>query len=135
MVIENAERFGLSQLHQLRGRVGRGSSKSYCILISDIETEQAKKRFSVICESTDGFKIAEADLRQRGAGDFFGKRQHGLPEMKIADLISDSAIIKEASSAAQDVLSADPLLEMSENKYLAILVERLFSVNGEGGLN
>ena len=131
MVIENAERFGLSQLHQLRGRVGRGKHKSYCILISDIKSEEAKTRFDVLCNSTDGFKIAEADLKQRGAGDFFGKRQHGLPELKIADLIKDTAIIKESGDTAKEILSFDPLLESEDNKYLNILVSRLFSQNGE----
>ncbi len=131
MAIENAERFGLSQLHQLRGRVGRGKYKSYCILISDIKSDEAKMRFDVLCNSTDGFKIAEADLKQRGAGDFFGKRQHGLPELKIADLIKDTAIIKESGKAAKDILSDDPLLESEENKYLNILVGRLFNQNGE----
>ena len=131
MAIENAERFGLSQLHQLRGRVGRGKYKSYCILISDIKSDEAKTRFDVLCNSTDGFKIAEADLKQRGAGDFFGKRQHGLPELKIADLIKDTAIIKESGDAAKEILSFDPLLESEDNKYLNILVSRLFSQNGE----
>ncbi len=131
MSIENAERFGLSQLHQLRGRVGRGKHKSYCILISDIKSEEAKERFDVLCNSTDGFKIAEADLKQRGAGDFFGKRQHGLPELRIADLIKDIDIIKESGKAAKDILSDDPLLEDQDNKYLNILVERLFGENGQ----
>ena len=88
-------------------------------------------RFDVLCNSTDGFKIAEADLKQRGAGDFFGKRQHGLPELKIADLIKDTAIIKEAGIAAKEILSIDPNLENEDNKYLNILVGRLFSQNGE----
>ena len=131
MTIENAERFGLSQLHQLRGRVGRGKHKSYCILISDIKSDEAKVRFDVLCNSTDGFKIAEADLKQRGTGDFFGKRQHGLPELKIADLIKDTAIIKESGVAAKEILSSDPNLENEDNKYLNILVGRLFSQNGE----
>lgn len=131
MAVENAERFGLSQLHQLRGRVGRGKYKSYCILISDIKSEEAKVRFDVLCNSTNGFKIAEADLKQRGAGDFFGKRQHGLPELKIADLFRDTAIIKESGKAAKEILELDPALENEDNKYLNILVERLFSKNGD----
>ena len=89
LIIENAERFGLSQLHQLRGRVGRGQHKSTCILISDAQSENAAERFRVLCETTDGFKIAEADLAARGPGDFLGRRQHGLPELKIASLQTD----------------------------------------------
>ena len=90
MIIENAERFGLSQLHQLRGRVGRGTAKSYCVLISDTDSDESKQRLDILCRTNDGFRIAEEDLRLRGPGDFFGSRQHGLPEMHVADLGADT---------------------------------------------
>ncbi|MBQ9330081.1 MAG: ATP-dependent DNA helicase RecG [Oscillibacter sp.] len=108
MVIENAERFGLSQLHQLRGRVGRGGHQSYCILISDNQSEETRARLRVMTRTTDGFRIAEEDLRLRGPGDFFGQRQHGLPGLKIADLGIDTALLREAQEAAEDLLSRDP---------------------------
>ena len=102
MVVENAERFGLSQLHQLRGRVGRGSDKSYCILFSDSEGKIAKERLKAMQETNDGFKISELDLSLRGPGDFFGTRQHGLPELKIGDIVRDAEILKKASEAADE---------------------------------
>ena len=104
IVIENAERFGLSQLHQLRGRVGRGNIKSTCILISDAKNEEAQARLGTMCRTTDGFVIADEDLKLRGPGDFFGSRQHGLPELKIAGLMSDTKIMKEAQKTAKDIL-------------------------------
>ena len=110
MVIENAERFGLSQLHQLRGRVGRGKHQSYCILISDNQNEETKQRLKVMAKTTDGFKIAEEDLRLRGPGDFFGQRQHGLPGLKLADIGCDTQLLKEAQQAAEDLLARDPEL-------------------------
>ena len=110
MVIENAERFGLSQLHQLRGRVGRGKHQSYCILISDNQNEETKQRLKVMTKTGDGFKIAEEDLRLRGPGDFFGERQHGLPGLKIADIGCDTQLLKEAQQAAEDLLERDPEL-------------------------
>lgn len=116
MVIENAERFGLSQLHQLRGRIGRGKYKSTCILISD--SKSAAERLAVIKESNDGFKIADEDLRLRGPGDFLGKRQHGLPELKVADLYADGDILRLASMAAADLLEKDEKLKHPENKNL-----------------
>ncbi len=115
MLIENAERFGLAQLHQLRGRVGRGSEKSYCILVSDTKTKVAKARMKTMTESDDGFVISEKDLKLRGPGEFFGIRQHGLPELKIADLSRDMAILKEAQAAAADLLRKDRLLEAEEH--------------------
>jgi ATP-dependent DNA helicase RecG len=127
MVIENAERFGLSQLHQLRGRVGRGASQSYCMLISDAHTKEAAARLHTMCETSDGFKIAEKDLELRGIGDFFGSRQHGLPEFKIADVFSDMDTIKEARLAANEIISDDPLLEKSENVGLKSLTNKMFS--------
>ena len=118
MLIENAERFGLAQLHQLRGRVGRGSEKSYCILVSDTKTKVAKERMKTMTESEDGFIISEKDLKLRGPGEFFGIRQHGLPELKIADLYKDMAILKEAQSAAAELLQKDRFLEAEEHQFL-----------------
>ena len=129
MIIENAERFGLSQLHQLRGRVGRGQHKSWCILISDVKNEDSKARLRALCETNDGFRISEEDLRLRGPGDFFGSRQHGLPEMHIADLCSDMNILQTAQDAAKALLSDDPMLENPENTALAAQVRRLFAAN------
>ena len=111
MVVENAERFGLSQLHQLRGRVGRGKHQSYCILISDNRNEETQQRLKVMTKTSDGFKIAEEDLRLRGPGDFFGQRQHGLPGLKIADIGCDTQLLKEAQEAAEHLLLQDPELK------------------------
>lgn len=108
IVVENAERFGLSQLHQLRGRVGRGKHQSYCILISDNRNEETRQRLQVMTKTADGFKIAEEDLRLRGPGDFFGARQHGLPGLKIADLGCDTQLLQEARQAAEELLTRDP---------------------------
>lgn len=119
MVIENAERFGLSQLHQLRGRIGRGNIKSDCILIAEVEDEtKIPKRLKVISSTLDGFKIADEDLKLRGPGDFLGKRQHGLPEMKIADITTDLSLIRNASDAAADFLISDPTI--SDEKHIDI---------------
>ncbi|MEG1592946.1 MAG: ATP-dependent DNA helicase RecG [Oscillibacter sp.] len=127
MVIENAERFGLSQLHQLRGRVGRGSHKSYCILFSDNQNEETRARLKVMTQTGDGFKIAEEDLRLRGPGDFFGQRQHGLPGLKIADLGCDTRLLQEAQAAAEALLAADPALSACPG--VLSRVEELFSQN------
>ncbi len=108
MVVENAERFGLSQLHQLRGRVGRGAHQSYCILISDNRSEETRARLKVMTQTTDGFRIAEEDLRLRGPGDFFGARQHGLPGLRVADLGCDTKLLREAQEAADALLEQDP---------------------------
>lgn len=118
MLIENAERFGLAQLHQLRGRVGRGSEKSYCILVSDTKTKVAKERMKTMTESENGFVISEKDLKLRGPGEFFGIRQHGLPELKIADLYKDMAILKEAQNAAAALLQRDRELKEEEHQLL-----------------
>ncbi|MBR4015284.1 MAG: ATP-dependent DNA helicase RecG [Anaerotignum sp.] len=118
MLIENAERFGLAQLHQLRGRVGRGSEKSYCILVSDSKTKVAKARLKTMTESGDGFVISEKDLKLRGPGEFFGIRQHGLPELKIADLTRDMAILKEAQTAAEALMKKDKWLTAKEHELL-----------------
>lgn len=130
MVVENAERFGLSQLHQLRGRVGRGSEQSYCILISDADGGPTLERLKTMTQTNDGFKIAEKDLALRGPGDFFGKRQHGLPELHIADLMDDVAILGQARQAAAQILGADRRLSNPENAGLRSLVNRLFSSSG-----
>ena len=127
MVIENAERFGLSQLHQLRGRVGRGKEKSYCILVSNSNSDVSRKRLKVMTNSSDGFEISGKDLELRGPGDFFGTRQHGLPEMKIANLYKDVDILKLVQKAALKLYSDDPNLEKTENKKLKIEIERLFT--------
>ena len=111
MLIENAERFGLSQLHQLRGRVGRGSEQSYCILVSDSKGEASKERLEVMKNTSDGFKIADYDLKTRGPGDFFGKRQHGLPNLVIADMLEDMETLMESQQCAKEMLSADPKLD------------------------
>ena len=111
MVVENAERFGLSQLHQLRGRVGRGAWQSYCVLVSDNKNEETRQRLRVMVKTADGFRIAEEDLRLRGPGDFFGQRQHGLPGLRVADIGCDAQLLKEAQGAADALLERDPDLK------------------------
>ncbi|MBO4493667.1 MAG: ATP-dependent DNA helicase RecG [Ruminococcus sp.] len=127
MVIENAERFGLSQLHQLRGRVGRGSFESSCILITDNTTDECVKRMKIMSSTTDGFKISEEDLKMRGPGDFFGNAQHGLPPLKIADIACNMELMNRAQSCARELLEEDPLLEKPQNRALKMDVMRLFS--------
>lgn len=134
IIIENAERFGLSQLHQLRGRVGRGTHKSYCVLISDSKNMDTKHRLEALCKTNDGFKISEEDLKLRGPGDFFGSRQHGLPEMHIADLCTDMDILYRAQEAAGELLCADPELSMPENRALSDYIDALF-IEVSGSLN
>ena len=129
MVIENAERFGLSQLHQLRGRVGRGSDQSFCVLVSDAKGEEATRRFDVMCKTTDGFKIADEDLKLRGPGDFLGNRQHGLPLFKIADLTTDMDSLKLAGQGTELVLKSDFSLEKEEHKELRREVGNMFRSN------
>ncbi len=116
ILIENADRFGMSQLHQLRGRVGRGSEPSSCILLSDAKSDIAKERLSVLCRSSDGFEIAAQDLKQRGAGDFFGSRQHGIPQFKLADISRDNDILEQAQTKAKEFLAKDPLIEDPEHR-------------------
>lgn len=135
MVIENAERFGLAQLHQLRGRVGRGRHASTCILISDAQNEEARRRLRVMCETNDGFRIADEDLKLRGPGDFFGSRQHGLPNLKMADLQADMAWLREAGEAARQITAEDPALSAPAHVRLKREVELLFGQVGEQGLN
>lgn len=126
MVIENAERFGLAALHQLRGRVGRGKYQSYCILKFESKSENVRKRMKVMCETNDGFVISEKDLELRGAGDFFGTMQHGLPEFKIANLFEDIETLKMVQSVAVKILLDDPKLEKNENKLLKELIKEKF---------
>ena len=126
MVIENAERFGLSQLHQLRGRVGRGSVQSYCILVSDSKSETAQNRLAIMKEYSDGFKIADEDLKQRGPGDFFGNRQHGLPDLKIADMLEDTETLTLCRKAADEILAEDYNLDLPKNKNLAQAISDMF---------
>ena len=123
MMVENADRFGLAQLHQLRGRVGRGKYQSYCIFVSGSDTAKAKDRLGILNQTNDGFKIAEEDLKQRGPGDFFGVRQSGDLRFKIGDIFSDSKVLKEAADAAGAVLAKDELLSSEENVYLKTKVE------------
>ena len=126
MVVENAERFGLSQLHQLRGRVGRGSHRSWCVLVSDATSPEARARLQVMASTSDGFAVAEEDLKLRGPGDFFGSRQHGLPAMHIADLRGDMQVLTQAREAADALMAEDPALERPENAPLRAHILRLF---------
>lgn len=127
MVVENAERFGLAQLHQLRGRVGRGEYQSYCILKYEGNSETIKQRMKVMCDTNDGFIISEKDLELRGSGDFFGTEQHGLPEFKIANLFEDIAVLKKVQRLALKIMEYDPLLEKEKNAKLNDLVKEKFS--------
>ena len=129
MIVENAERFGLSQLHQLRGRVGRGVHKSWCVLMAHDPTEEAKQRLRVLVKTSDGFAVAEEDLKLRGPGDFFGSRQHGLPEMHIAELTGSMDTLKEAQEAAKSVIERDPELTDPELTPLREHIARLFELN------
>lgn len=135
MVIENAERFGLSQLHQLRGRIGRGQYKSTCILITDAKNDTAQRRMKVMETTTDGFKIADEDLKLRGPGEFFGSRQHGLPEMKIADMLEDRSTLEETQRAAKEIVARDPELSSPESTALKNEIQRLFDAVGSAGMN
>ena len=135
MVIENAERFGLSQLHQLRGRIGRGQYKSTCILITDAKNDTAQRRMKVMETTTDGFKIADEDLKLRGPGEFFGSRQHGLPEMKIADMLEDRSTLEETQRAAKEIMARDPELSSPESTALKDEIQRLFDAVGSAGMN
>ena len=127
IIIENAERFGLSQLHQLRGRVGRGKHQSYCVLITNTRSVEAMQRLRTLASTADGFKISEEDLKLRGPGDFFGSRQHGLPQMKLADLAGDMRLLSEAQESARRLLMADPTLSQPENRPVLERVRTLFA--------
>lgn len=130
MVIENAERYGLSALHQLRGRVGRGAAESWCFLVSDNASESVQKRLRFLCSTSDGFAVAQYDLETRGPGDFFGSRQHGLPTLQVADLMNDTRTLHAAQNEAAALLAADPLLERPEHALLARQVEQMFDQAG-----
>ena len=130
MVIENAERYGLSALHQLRGRVGRGAAESWCFLVSDNASESVQKRLKFLCSTSDGFAVAQYDLETRGPGDFFGSRQHGLPTLQIADVMNDTRTLHAAQSEAVALLAEDPLLERPEHALLARQVEQMFDKAG-----
>lgn len=129
MIIENAECFGLSQLHQLRGRVGRGAAESFCVLLTDARNEISLQRLEVLRRSSDGFFIAEEDLRLRGPGDFFGRRQHGLPALKLADLAGDMRVLQKAQEACAAILEVDPQLKAPEHRPLRAAIRRLFAEN------
>ena len=129
MIIEDAQRFGLSQLHQLRGRVGRGENQAYCIMFYNTDNEITKKRMDIMCKSNDGFYISEEDLKIRGPGDFFGTRQHGLPELKIANIFSDMKILKKAKEASDDILEKDKPLTAVQNQKMAKKIKEMFKEN------
>ena len=130
MVIENAERYGLSALHQLRGRVGLGVAESWCFLVSDNQSENVQKRLKFLCSTTDGFAVAQYDLETRGPGDFFGSRQHGLPTLQIADLMNDTRTLHAAQAEAVAMLADDPLLEAPEHALLEQQVQQMFEKAG-----
>lgn len=134
IMIENAERFGLSQLHQLRGRVGRGQFQSYCILISDKSGQPTKERLEVMCSTNDGFKIADEDLRMRGPGDFFGERQHGLPQMAIADF-ADTKSLELSQKISDYILFTYKDIRNEELRALKGEIDRLFNRGGHNSLN
>lgn len=130
MMIENAERYGLSQLHQLRGRVRRGKYKSTCILVTEAQNDETVQRLRMFCSTTDGFKVADEDLRLRGPGDFFGQRQHGLPKMKIADMMNDMQVLSEAQKCARSIIQRDPQLVDPALRGLKAEMRRLFASTG-----
>ena len=131
MVVENADRFGLSQLHQLRGRVGRGKHQSYCVLVTGTRIPESMERLRALKATNDGFQIAEEDLRLRGPGDFFGRRQHGLPQLRVADLAGDMRVLKEAQQATRALLEGDPGLQRPEHAPLLGRVRKLFADHGD----
>ena len=133
MIVENADFFGLSQLHQLRGRVGRGSRQSWCFLMHHARTEAARERLQTLCRTCDGFQIAEADLRLRGPGDFFGQRQSGLPAFAIADLATDINVLEAARQSALDTLARDP--ELGDHPLLAARVEEVIQKTLAASMN
>lgn len=131
MVIENADRFGLSQLHQLRGRVGRGEWESFCILITDNTSPECVQRMKIISKTSDGFKIAEEDLKLRGPGDFFGTHQHGLPAFKLADLTRDMQLLQTAQQMSKSIIESDPQLKRADHRIMRELTQRLMQRGAE----
>lgn len=131
MVVYNSERFGLAQLHQLRGRVGRGEYQSYCILLNASNNPIARERMRILQSSSDGFVISEKDLELRGPGEFFGTKQHGLPELKIANLIRDIDILKVVQREAQAIMKLDQDLSLDEHKKIKSKVKNMFKDIGE----
>jgi ATP-dependent DNA helicase RecG len=134
MVIEDADRFGLSQLHQLRGRVGRGKGKSYCILTAHTKSTETAQRLKALCKTTDGFKIAEEDLKLRGPGDFFGSRQSGLPAFRVADLSYDLSTLKQAQQASAQWIDQHGTEDTAEAQVLRERIGELF-LRAEGTMN
>ena len=126
MVIEHAERFGLAQLHQLRGRIGRGEHASFCLLIAEATTEESEKRLNAIISTTDGFEIAKQDLLIRGPGHYFGRHQHGLNELKVANPVTQLDILEIARQEAIDLMTTDPLLEKEEHRLIKSIVQRRY---------
>jgi len=133
MLIEGADRFGLAQLHQFRGRVGRGDQQSYCLLLADSPSDTGVQRLKVIEATQDGFKLADEDLAMRGPGEFFGTRQSGLPDLKVARL-GDVKVLEEARAVAQEIWQEDPTLELPQNRLLATRVEEFWQ-RGKGDLS
>jgi len=127
MVIYNAERFGLAQLHQLRGRIGRGEFKSYCILATDGKSPDAMEKLQVLADTTDGFKIAEADLRLRGPGDLLGTAQSGLADLRFVEFLADTELIRQARALAETVLEKDPMLDQSPD-LLSLIEDGEFEI-------
>jgi ATP-dependent DNA helicase RecG len=130
MIVENADRFGLAQLHQLRGRVGRSEHKSYCILVSEMKTDISKKRMKIMHDIGDGFKIAEKDLELRGTGEFFGTNQHGLTELKLADIFNDINILKLTNELAKELLSTGNIFD-KEHETLRLKIQKKLNQNSE----
>jgi ATP-dependent DNA helicase RecG len=134
MMIEDADRFGLSQMHQLRGRVGRSGYQSHCILLTEHPTDDARERMRLMSSIDDGFALAQKDLELRGPGDFFGNMQHGLPPMKTASL-TDASLLHDVQEAAESIIQKDPLLESEEHRAIKFDILRLFEQNSENGMN
>ena len=134
LMVEDADRFGLSQLHQLRGRVGRGTRQSYCVFFGADKSSTARERLKILCKTNDGFEIARADLSQRGPGDFFGRfSRHGLPALHVADIAADFALMQSAREEAEAILAADPTL--SGYPLLKDRVHRMFAERADEAFN